>query len=430
MAPKTTYRLNIFQRAALSWDRMLPYNAAHVVRAGGALDIQRLHTSIHTCLDRYGLGSLRLDEKTSRFGYETLSERPPVEVLPPSDNVLGSLKNRLELELNRPFTLLPPSLPIRFFVVQDGENFYLGLVYFHVIADASSIIFLLNDILRCYESGLAPNPHPGRLYPQARLGTVSLIRGFFDWLRTLPHDVNDVRRTLRVSWINGAPKRAGLLLEKLPLDGRKLAEKCRTLGVTANDLFLAALLKSVPPLRGKKKSAHRSRLSVGSIISTRRDLGLNGGKEFGLFLSSFRVSASSPEQYSLTEMAADVRRQTQRVKKFKLHLRNMMETSLGLRLETLVSSGMRDRFYAKHYPLAAGLTNMDLNALWEPSGEPIPDYWRAVSTNRAVPMVFSVTSAAASLNISVSFSMHVYTKEEAVEALSHFVGHLREFALG
>jgi len=80
--------------------------------------------------------------------------------------------------------------------------------------------------------------------------------------------------------------------------------------------------------------------------------------------------------------------------------------------------------------LAGGLTNIDLNALWHPARhEQVPDYWRAVSTNAAVPMVFSVTSAGAFLNIGVSFSMHVYTKEEALSALSRFAMHLREFAL-
>lgn len=427
MAAETSYKLNIFQKAVLSWDRMLPYNAAHVLRVSSPLDPARLDTAVAACLISYGLGPLRVDEERSRFGFESAGRAPSVEVLDASGPLLETLRGRLEDELNRPFPLSPPSWPVRFFAVREKDGFYLGLVYFHVIADASSIIYLMDDIGRCYRDGTKPERGRGKFYPRTRLGIGAFARGLVPWLGTLAGDIEDVRRTLRVSWINGAPKKAGLLLEALPVDGERLAAASRAIGVTLNDVFLAALLKSVPTLLGKKKSPHRSKLSVGSIISTRKDLGLNGGREFGLFLSSFRVSAAAPEQYSLVEMAREVRRQTLRVKKGRLYLRSMMETLMGLRLERLYESEARERFYSKHYPLSAGLTNIGLRAVWD-RPEPLPDYWRAVSTNGAVPMVFSVTSAAQSLNVSVGYSMHVYTAEEARQALARFKEHLLGFA--
>jgi hypothetical protein len=99
-----------------------------------------------------------------------------------------------------------------------------------------------------------------------------------------------------------------------------------------------------------------------------------------------------------------------------------------LGLEPFYGSASRERFYAKYYPLAAGLTNIDLRRHWMPTAtDTLPDYWRAVSTSAAVPMVFSLTTTGPNLNIAASFSTHVYSHEQARRALACFSGLLREF---
>ena len=427
MPPRVSHKLNSFQKTALAWDRLYPYNAAHAVRIAGAPDIPRLERSLHRCLEHYGLGAFRLDEKGRGFRFEKSGCVPALERLPRSGNVQEDIRKHLETELNRRFPLDRAASPFRFFLAEEENGFYLCLVYFHVVADGSSIVYLLNDIVRDYDDH--PAKGAGRIYPRVQHNPVFLLSRFFGWVGALRADIADVRRTRRILPKPELPKRTGLLMGRLEANGTALAEKSRTWGVTLNDVFLAALLQAVAPLQTAKNPAKRRRVAVSSIVSTRRDVGLNGGREFGLFLSSFRVSAASPEKNTLREMAADVHRQTQRAKRDRLHQRNVFETTLALWLERFCAPGpQRERFYAKHYPLAAGLTNIDLRPLWGSDSPERPDYWRAVSTSAAVPMVFSVTTAGKNLNVSVGYSTHVYTEEEAHRALRYFLGLMREFA--
>ena len=53
----------------------------------------------------------------------------------------------------------------------------------------------------------------------------------------------------------------------------------------------------------------------------------------------------------------------------------------------------RKKFYQKNYPLWGGITNMNLNSLWTSGQKRVPlDYFRAVSTGPATPLVLSVTT--------------------------------------
>ena len=428
MSANATHKLNVFQHAALSWDRSLPYNASHALHVDLPLDVSRLEQCMHACLDRYGLLGFWVDEKNGRFRFEG-GQKPSLEVLSDPTDALTQLRQIFEKELNKPFDRDRVVCPFRFFAFTNGPGFYFGLVYFHVIADASSIVYLLNDIVRDYRSAGTQSLPSGRIYPKVRFGARPLLSGFLNGVKTLASDISDIRRSRRAPFNPAAPKKTALLMEKLAVDGSRLAAKSRMLGVTVNDVFLAALLKSCAGLGVGKNSKRRNRIAVSSIVSMRRDLGLNGGREFGLFLSSFRVSAESPGACALSDLAREVGRQTCRIKRGRLYLRNIFETCLGLKLKQFGSQLQRERFYAKNYPLAAGLTNVDMRALWDDSAGPLPEYWRAVSVSAAVPLVFSVTTAASALQISVSFSSQVYTEAEAREALRIFSKTVLEFSI-
>ena len=60
--------------------------------------------------------------------------------------------------------------------------------------------------------------------------------------------------------------------------------------------------------------------------------------------------------------------------------------------------------YRKNYPLWGGITNLNLNSVWEcPPGEKPPDYFRAVSTGPATPLVLSVTTVGDRVNLAITY---------------------------
>ncbi len=142
-------------------------------------------------------------------------------------------------------------------------------------------------------------------------------------------------------------------------------------------------------------------MTVGSIVNIRRDLGIDSLKTFGLFLGSFVVSHPVPEGISTEssrqrDPAADASRSNEE----KLYLGTPIELWLGRLLLSLHSRNHRKKFYPKNYPLWGGITNMNLNPLWEQGDEDRTiDYFRAVSTGPITPLVLSVTTVRDIVNI-------------------------------
>src|SRR5262245_31193274 len=133
-------RLNSFQKAMLEWDALHPYNVVHVVRVTQDLDIGRLRNIVRATLEVRGLTGLNLDWRRGTYQYlggPAQSEIPCVidESLPGV-----ALASEIERQLNTAFVRSAQFDPFRFFVVPREGSFFLGLVYFHAVADAESIV--------------------------------------------------------------------------------------------------------------------------------------------------------------------------------------------------------------------------------------------------------------------------------------------------
>ncbi|MCX6894122.1 MAG: hypothetical protein NTZ16_01150, partial [Verrucomicrobia bacterium] len=158
---------------------------------------------------------------------------------------------------------------------------------------------------------------------------------------------------------------------------------------------------AVAPLAsGRTEATRRRKLSVGSIVNLRGDLELDSGRDFGLFLGSFVVTHEVPDQMTLPELAKAMRRQTLALKKHRLYLASSLDLALGRLAFSFFSPERRRKFYQKHYPLWAGVSNMNLNSLWpQPDDEAPADYLRAVSTGPVTPLVLSVTTIGKMVNL-------------------------------
>ena len=110
--------------------------------------------------------------------------------------------------------------------------------------------------------------------------------------------------------------------------------------------------------------------------------------------------------------------------------RPAIEMAFARLMLSFFSTDRRKKLYQKHYPLWGGITNMNLNSLWEQhAGESPIDYFRAVSTGPVTPLVLSLTTVRDCLNVGLTFRSTVFSapqidgiKRDFLDAVSHLEG--------
>jgi hypothetical protein len=401
----------------LQWNDLHPYNAVHVVRIPGALDAERLKGVITTTLEGKGLTGLALNGRSGVYRYLGGPSSAEIKVLSTGTVMGPGFTAEVEDQLNTPFHPESPFTPFRFFVVPEVDCFSLGLVYFHPVADAECILFLLRELVERYRHRGTPGPvttvdrYPSRWDRILRLPPGVLARKFI----TFPAQIRAMRRACRPRYRDAGDSRNRCTFFSLGpqrLDG--LIHVAGSMKVTVNDLLLALLLNAVSALTPERARARRRRgISVGCIVNVRKDLGRLGGQTFGLFLGSFVVHHEVPNGMGLADLARDIGGQTLRIKQSRLYLGAPLELAFGRLMASLFSEQRRRKLYQKHYPLWGGLTNMNLNGLWPQTDDAQPvDYFRAVSTGPVTPLVLSFTTVGRTANIGLSYRATVFDASE------------------
>jgi hypothetical protein len=409
-------RLNLFQAAMLRWRDLHPYNAIHVVRIDRPLDAARLEALIAHLLEALGLTGFRLDVTRRRFEYTAAPAEVALAVHAGGSRPSDVLTSTIERELNLPFARDGRLNPLRFFCIDNGPWFHLGLAYDHVIAGGDSIVVLLEGIVSRYLGDKPEAPPARRLdrYP-ATYGRLFLRQAGpslmgVPFLRTI---AASCRRTVRPRGLQGGSPANGFAHRRLdPPEFAALVRAARAWGVTVNDLLLATLLRALQPFAGERApEERRHELAVASIVNLRRDLGYDPNVTFGQFLSSFRVSHPLPPGIALEQLARDVHAKTARIRGAKLYLQNLLGVAASGALWGFLSREQRAGFYAKHYPTWGAVTLVNVDALWENAGGkmPAPEYLRAVPTGPLVPVVVAVTIVAGILQAGISYQRAVFT---------------------
>ncbi|MCX6894453.1 MAG: hypothetical protein NTZ16_02900, partial [Verrucomicrobia bacterium] len=231
--------MNTFQRAMLQWDALHPYNAIHVVRISRALDAARLQLVIETTLETRGLTGLVLDQRRGGYEYRGGPARCEIATIAPG---APALEEEIARQLNTPFAPAEPFRPFRFFVAPEVDSFRLGLVYFHAVAAAESIVRLVQAMVGAY-SGSPAAAAAGALELHPR--PVSLLRQpglLARKLLALPAQLRDMKQSFRLSHRGRYDLISGFTLFALsPEQWRGLRAAGKSWGVTVNDLFLAVL---------------------------------------------------------------------------------------------------------------------------------------------------------------------------------------------
>ena len=408
-------RLNLFQTAMLGWRDLHPYNAVHAACIGRALDRDALERAIRETLASAGLTGLELDHARRRYAWRGGPSRATVAVLPGGDDWRETLARAFERELNAPFPRDGMLEPFRFFALDLGNSFFLGLAYDHFIAGGDSIVVLLSALADRY-AGVRTGDGPLARYPHThRRLFVRHPLAFFRGLARLPAMGASCRRTIRPRY---RPVEEGHnAFRFFTLDGDRyeaLRAAARSFGVTLNDVLIAIMLlaqdATSPP---RDRNARRSELAVASIMNLREAHGDDAHRTFGQFLSSFRVAHPVPPGIALRELAQDVHRTTARIKRERLYLATLSAVAVDRIIGRFQTPKQRMSAYAKSYPVGAGISSLNVDALWKLTGsEGVPAYVRGVPTGPTSPLALAITTAHGGLCAGLSYRTAAFTADE------------------
>lgn len=410
----------------LQWNAMHPYNALHVARIAGTLDLARLRDAIHVTLESWGLTGLALNRDQGRYQYHGGPAGCEIKTVAGPDSPRSALHLEIERQLNTAFVLSERFDPFRFFVAPDSDSFSVGLVYFHAVADAESITRLLKGIVDTYRKGRSSEvSEPMNLYcnrHNSLLGRPVLVTRK---LLAIPAQMRAMRSSCRPRCRDAQDLANGFDHFSLSRDGLlSLRAAGKSWGVTLNDLFLALLLKSLSSLAiGRTKSRKRRAISEGCIVNLRSALGVDSRQTFGLFLGSFTITHEVPEGIGLKDLARDVQQQTAAIKGHKLFLGTPIELAFARLMLKFLSPEQRLKFYPKNYPLWGGITNMNLDSIWPQASGDLPvDCLRAVSTGPVTPLVLSITTSNGGANLGLSYRTAFFSQAQVEEIRNCFLG--------
>ena len=409
-------RLNIFQATMLRWRELHPYNAVHVVRVDTLLDAVRLTHDINATFAARGLTGFVVDALRRRYEYTGGAPQTALEVLPAGEDPTEVLRAAMERGINLQFVPSGRTAPFRFFAVDAGTSFHLGVAYDHVVAGGDSIVGLLADIVLRYADASTAAPPPS-LYPKTCRPVLVRNAGYvLAGLAAIPGAMASARRSLRPRYPRGNDRQNALTTARIDKPGvAAISRAARAWGVTRTDLMIALLMKAIAPLAGEARHAKRRReIGIASIVNIRRDFGTNLHETFGQFLSSYRYAHPVPEGIALRQVALDVHRETAKVRRRKLYLQTLLALAgVGL-LWPWLSPARRSNVDAKNYPAWAGLTPLDVDVLWREAcgAAPPDDYLRAVSTGPASPLIVAATTAGGEIHLGLSYRIAAYTDDD------------------
>jgi hypothetical protein len=408
-------RLNLFQVAMLGWRDLHPYNAVHAARIASPLDRDALERTIRETLTSAGLTGLELDRRRHRYAWRGGPSRIGVDVVQAGDDWRAALTRLFERELNAPFARDGAFEPFRFFALDLGDSFFLGLAYDHFIAGGDSIVALLSAMADRYGGGAPADDDPLARYPHTH-GRLFLRHplAFCRSLARLPAMGASCRRTIRPRY---RPLEEGHnAFRFFTLDADRYAAlraTARSFCVTLNDVLIAIMLlvqDATSPARDG--SARRSELAVASIMNLRDAHGAHARGTFGQFLSSFRVSHPMPPGIALRDLAQDVHRTTARIKRERLYLATLSAVAVDRVIGRFQTPKQRMSVYAKSYPVGAGLSSLNVDALWHPDGSGrAPWYVRGVPTGPTTPLAVAVTTANGELCAGLSYRTAAFTAD-------------------
>jgi NRPS condensation-like uncharacterized protein len=183
----------------------------------------------------------------------------------------------------------------------------------------------------------------------------------------------------------------------------QLRSAAKVAGVTVGDMLLTAATVACAEQGPSMATRKRQNLAMGTIVDLRHRNPYLSDRIFGLFLG-FMVSLFRPED--LQSFSSALRRASC-WRKTHLHKRSaeasQMRMWLGLQLARRMNTDSLIEFYRKRFPLAGGLSNVNLTGSWVSTVPQARAYHRISPTGPLMPIVFTPTTVGNRLNLCYSY---------------------------
>lgn len=397
-------RLNPFQEVMAYWETAHPYNAGQVVRLDGRADVPALRAAIQTACQHAGVGTLVLDRQRRRYRYDR-AESIPLEVIVAGESPADTLRSALTESINAGFPD-GPHHPIRWSILDDAgtDSCFLITVWHHLAADEMSMRLLLRRVLNQYYGA----QHPGDAPPSRSCHLPSHALGprhrYLSQIAALARIIRlrlAVRKVYRFKEVKARGEGTHVHLASLPPGlARQLVTRCRSHGVTVNDLILAALGKVLARATVQARAhASKRNLALGAAVSLRSAAPEALALCFGVFLGHWVTLLLRPDA-ALPALLRQIRVQTRAEKSAQRSAVSQLEYSLLGLMSRWGSIRHDGQWYEKVYRISGSVSNVKASTEWfGHAGQRIREYYLVSPPGPAMPLVVASATLDDQLNL-------------------------------
>jgi hypothetical protein len=428
---RQTGKFNVFQRLVRQWESLHPYNGLQVLKIRGRVDLAECNKAWHAALESLGLGTVWVSDDS--YVYRQLNGEAAyhgVAACPEGTQ----LESWITGEMNRRYDP-SGSVPFRPFVIQESGHFWMGLGYQHWVADSASIRMLIHEwFARQFDPAAARG---GKLRFSAG-GYWSLFGPHREGWRTGDALLSSMRwhsRFRRARRIED-PHQFRDMSQQFALfstpDGLidDLRAAAKKLGVTVNDIFLAAIALTCHRYVPAPQRFRRRELAIGTIVDLRPGACQPLGDVFDLLLGFTSVWCRTKDLGDWRALVQSVGKQTDQHKRSALPLTSCLRTGAGVMMGKCLSSSKLIEFYRKRVALAGAGSNVNLNRCWagKYAGDPLLEYLRVAPTGPMTPLVFATSTLGSRLTIGLTYRPGIIPPASAGLLGEDFVTRLGEAA--
>jgi hypothetical protein len=387
-------KLNAFQRIMRLWDAVHPYNAVQAFRMDVAPGATRIEDAWRATLSGLGLGRVIVrGNEYAHFAPSPDDARADVYLAPAGTSLDAFLSEQLNLRFPG-----DDVCPFRAFVVQQPDgSLVIGVTYHHWVADSVSIRWLLHEWF------LQLKDPDGSRAREMRVAEKGLFRTFgpdvCKW--RLDDAVLDMLRyRTRFARARRVDRPMGdcgvaLSLHHVP-DGvvSLIARHASEAGVTVNDALLSVISQTVDRSGASPPSRGRDELAVGTVVDLRAMSGMPLSGLFGLFLGFTTTLMRPADLESFPRLLRTVARQNAWHKRTRAAQSSVLRLGIGIAESAVVSPRRWAELYRDRMPIAAGISNVNMNRAWAGEHHPSPvlDYYRVAPTGPMIPLLFTFTT--------------------------------------
>jgi hypothetical protein len=401
---------NTFQKLMLQWEQLAPYNAAQYATL--AVDVS----------DNRICATWR--DTSIRLGLQQLGQAPDAAIT----LVDGSIESFVTRELNRPFNA--DQSPLRPFIHCEAAATSVGLFYRHVVADSASIRLIMRawiEQLLSLDTCASGSGHIKLL----RESSLRLFDTRRRWsiLRETAADISRVSRSKRVRRLPAtADPTSDVAWRRVEMPAgsvSRLRALARRKGVRVHDLFVAAAAMACEPIVPDEGVESRADLGIGTIADV-RPADRSPDRHFGLMLGFLQTYWRRSDLGDWSRVLAVAAAQSRLARERSLAEASVLRLQMALLLNPRTSREGLANFYRKRCPLAAGISNVNLNTGWPASLHPqsIKAYTRVSPLGPMLPLVFTPTTLGDSLHLGVTHRTSVLTLADVDAIVATFIERL------